>query len=83
MSASEIQTLLIGAAQGIGGGTVFILILFIGVCVGFGFSKLRPSGPKTLTVRSLEEALGKPVKYLPPNAPRGPSDQLAGSQVKH
>lgn len=82
MSASEIQTLLIGAAQGVGGGTVFILVLFIGICVGFGFSKLRKSGPRTMTVRSLEESLGTPNKYLLPSAPHGPSDQLAGSQAK-
>jgi hypothetical protein len=78
----EIQTLILGAVEGVGSGLAFILVLFIGISVGLGFSKLRPSGPGTLTVRSLDEALGTPNTYLPPTAPRGPSDQLAGSQVK-
>ena len=60
-------------------GAVFLLVLFIGFCLALGFVKLRPSGPKTLTVRSLEEALGQPVSYLTPEAPRGTTDQLGGS----
>jgi hypothetical protein len=31
-------------------------------------------------VRSLEEALGQPVVYLPPTTPRGVTDQLGNSQ---
>ena len=80
MSFAEIQSLVFAAVQAIGAGAVFLLALFIGVCVGFGFPKLRPSGPKTRTVRSLEESLGKPNVYLSARAPHGPSDQLAGSQ---
>ena len=80
MSPSDIQNLVIGAVQGLGVGAVFVLVLFIGFCVVLGFSKFRHSGPKTLTVRSLEESLGQPARYLPPDAPRGPSDQLAGSR---
>ena len=80
MSATEIINLLAATVQGAGVGAVFLLVLFIGVCAGFGFVKLRPSGPRTLTVRSLDESLGEPVRYLPPEAPRGTSDQLAGSR---
>ncbi len=82
MSWSDIQTLVVYAVEGISSGAVFILVLFIGVSVLLGFSKLRASGPKTLTVRSLEESLGTPNRYLLPTAPHGPSDQLAGSKAK-
>ncbi|MEW5983425.1 MAG: hypothetical protein AB1806_13810 [Acidobacteriota bacterium] len=80
MSASAISELIVAAVQGAGVGAVSLLVLFIGFCVALGFLKLRPSGPKTLTVRSLDEALGQPVSYLPPQSPRGTTDQLAGSR---
>jgi hypothetical protein len=80
LSTAEIINLLVATIQGAGVGAVFLLILFIGVCAGFGFVKLRASGPRTLTVRSLDESLGAPVRYLPPEAPRGTSNQLAGSR---
>lgn len=79
MTPSEIYELIVATVQGVGAGAVFLLVLFIGFCLALGFVKLRPSGPKTLTVRSLEEALGQPVSYLPPEAPRGTVDQLGGS----
>jgi hypothetical protein len=53
-----------------------LLALFIGFCVLFSFPKLRPSGRRSRIVRSLDEALGEPQTYLPPDAPRGPADQL-------
>jgi hypothetical protein len=80
VSTTEILNLLTATLQGTGAGAVFLLVLFIGVCAGFDFVKLRPSGAKTLTVRSLDEALGEPVHYLLPDAPRGTSDQLAGAR---
>jgi hypothetical protein len=55
-------------------------VLFIGVSVLLGLVKLRASGPKSLTVRSLDEALGRPESYLPPDTPRGTTDQLGNSQ---
>ena len=79
MSASDVFNLIVSTVQGAGIGAVFLLVLFIGFCLVLGFVKLRPSGPKTLTVRSLDEALGEPVKYLTPDAPRGTTDQLGGS----
>lgn len=79
MSASDVITLLGSVVQGAGVSAVFLLTLFIGVCLAFGYVKLRPSGPKTLTVRSLDEALGEPVKYLTPDVPRGTTDQIGGS----
>ncbi|MDO8835936.1 MAG: hypothetical protein Q7V01_10075 [Vicinamibacterales bacterium] len=80
MTLSEVIDLLVATAQGAGTGAVFLLVLFIGFCVLLGYVKLRPSGPRTLTVRSLDEALGTPVTYLPPSEPRGITDQLAGSR---
>lgn len=80
MTPAEIYELLVATVQGTGVGAVFLLVLFIGFCLVLGFVKLRPSGPKTLTVRSLDEALGKPVTYLPPESPRGTTDQLKGSR---
>ncbi|MCX6551327.1 MAG: hypothetical protein NTY02_10055 [Acidobacteria bacterium] len=80
MSPSEIYNLLVATVQGVGVSAVVVLVLFIGMSVVVGFVKLRPSGPKTMTVRSLEEALGQPVVYLPPSTPRGTTDQLGNSQ---
>jgi hypothetical protein len=76
MSAAEIQTLVIGALQGLAASTGFLLALFIGFCVVLGFPKLRPGSKSTLVVRSLEERMGQQATYLPPDAPRGPADQL-------
>ncbi len=80
MSGSELYKLLVAAVQGAGGAAVFILVLFISVCVLLTLSKLRRSGPKTLTVRSIDESMGESARYLPPEAPRGTNDQLAGSR---
>jgi hypothetical protein len=52
----------------------------IGASLLLDVFKLRPSSPKTLTVRNLDEALGRPASYLPPDTPRGTTDQLNNSQ---
>lgn len=80
MSQAEVYNLIAATIQGAGVGAVVLLALFIGVSVLVGIYKLRPSGPKTLTVRSLDEALGEPVRYMPPETPRGTTDQLGNSQ---
>ena len=80
MSPAEIYGLIVSTVQGAGVGAVVLLVLFIGVSVLLGFTKLRPGGGKTKTVRNLEEALGQPVVYLPPTTPRGTTDQLGNSQ---
>ncbi len=56
--------------------SIAVLVLFVGFCVLFNLPKLRPSGPHTKVVRSLDEAIGTAEPYLPPSAPRGPIDQL-------
>jgi len=80
LSPAEISGAIGSLVQGAGVGAVVLLVLFIGVSVLLGFAKLRPGGPKTMTVRTLEEALGQPVTYLPPDTPRGTTDQLGNSQ---
>lgn len=77
---NEIQNIVIGALTGLGVSTVFVLVLWVGFCVIVGFAKFRKTGPGTLIVRSLDEVRGPRVTYLPPDAPRGPIDQLGGSQ---
>jgi acid phosphatase family membrane protein YuiD len=68
----------IGALQGLGASTIFVLALFIGFCVIFGFTKTkRTAGGGAKVVKSLDERLShQPMTYLPPTAPRGPADQL-------
>ena len=73
---TEIWTLLFGTLQGIIVSCVVVLALLIGFCVLLGLVKLRPSGRTTRVIRSLDEALGRPERYLKPSDPRGPADQL-------
>jgi hypothetical protein len=80
MSLAEAGALLVAAIQAVGSGAVLILVLMIGSSLALDVFKLRPSGPRTLTVRSLDEALGRPERYLPPSTPRGTTDQLGHSQ---
>jgi len=80
LTPAEIYGLVVSLVQGAGIGAVVLLGLFIGVSVLLGFAKLRAGGPKTMTVRTLEEAMGQPVIYLPPTTPRGTTDQLGNSQ---
>ncbi len=75
---SEVWRLLLGTVQGLGGLTVFLLAVLIGFCLLLDFSKFRPTA-RSRTIKSLDELVGPPIAYLPPDAPRGPSDQLAGS----
>ena len=60
---------------------LFLIALLVGFSVVFNFPKLRKGGGRTLTVRSLEESLGRTMEYLPPTAPRGPADQLATPEL--
>jgi hypothetical protein len=74
----DIQNLLFGTLSGLLASTLFLLVLFIGFCVVFGFPKMRPTGKASMVHRSLDEMVGQDqyAKYLPPDAPRGPADQL-------
>jgi hypothetical protein len=67
---------LLGTALGLAVSSGVLLLLLAGCCLLFGLLKLRPSGGRSRVVRSLDEALGRPQVYLPPDAPRGRADQL-------
>ena len=72
----------IGALQGLGASTLFVLVLFIGFCVVVGFTKLKKTAGNTAVVKSLDETVsGKPMVYLLPSAPRGPADQLKAPEL--
>lgn len=64
-----------GTLVGLLVSSAVILALFIGFCVLLNLPKLRPSGRHSRVVRSLDEAAGRPERYLPPDA-HGPVDQL-------
>ena len=78
MTLTELWRLLYGTVVGLGGIVVFLLVLMIGVCLLLDLTKFRPTR-RSRTIKSLDETVGAPIVYLPPDAPRGPSDQLAGS----
>jgi acid phosphatase family membrane protein YuiD len=75
---NDVVEIVIGTLQGLGASTVFVLALFIGFCVIFGFTKTkRTAGGTAVVVKSLDERIShQPMTYLPPSAPRGPADQL-------
>jgi hypothetical protein len=82
MSAADIQDITIGALQGLGASTVFVLLLFIGFCVVVGFTKTKRSAGNGPVVKSLDETIThRPMEYLSPNAPRGPADQLRAPEL--
>ena len=79
MSGTDILKLTVGIVQGLGAIVVFLLGLFFGVCVLLTLIKFRPTR-NSLTIKSLDELVGDPIRYLPPDTPRGQMDQLAGSR---
>jgi hypothetical protein len=82
MSGGEIQQIAIGALQGLGASTIFVLMLFIGFCVLVGFTKTKRTAGNAPVVKSLDEALShQPMLYLAPDAPRGPADQLKAPEL--
>ena len=82
MSAAEIQQLVFGAIQGLASSTVFVLVLFIGFCVLFGFLKTKRTSGNASVVKSLEERIShQPMMYLSPTAPHGPADQLRAPEL--
>jgi hypothetical protein len=75
---NDVVQIAVGVLQGLGASTVFVLVLFIGFCVIFGFTKTKKTaGGTARVVKSLDERITRqPMTYLPPSAPRGPADQL-------
>lgn len=79
---SDALQIAIGALQGLTFSAVFVLALFIGFCVVFGFTKTKKTAGRVPVIKSLDEQLTKrPFVYLPPDAPRGPADQLKAPEL--
>ena len=79
MTAADIVNLATGTLTGIVASSAFILALFLGFCIIFGFPKLRPTfGINSMVVRSLDDLVGQEsyARYLPASTPRGPVDVL-------
>jgi hypothetical protein len=83
VSVTDVQQITIGALQGLGASTVFVLVLFIGFCVIVGFTKTKKTaGGGAMVVKSLDERIShRPFEYLAPGAPRGPADQLHSPEL--
>jgi hypothetical protein len=81
--SNDVVQIAIGTLQGLGASTVFVLVLFIGFCVVFGFTKTKKTaGGAARVVKSLDERIShQPMAYLPPSAPRGPADQLHSPEL--
>jgi len=73
---SDVMALLLGVLQGLGMSTVFLLTVFLGFSVFVGFTKLRAIDRGSPVVRSLDDRLGSGARFLAPEVPRGPADQL-------
>jgi len=72
----------VGAIQGLASSTVFVLVLFIGFCVLVGFTKTKRTSGNAPVVKSLDEVVThEPFNYMPPDAPRGPADQLKSPEL--
>ena len=80
---SDVVQITIGTLQGIGASTVFILALFIGFCVVFGFTKTqKTAGGRASVIKSLDERIThQPQLYFSPTDPRGPADQLHSPEL--
>lgn len=76
----ETFDLVVGAILGVGAAAALSAVLFGGICVPLTLLKFRPT-KNSLTIKSLDERVGKPIEYLPPTAPRGTIDQLQGSRA--
>jgi hypothetical protein len=81
--SDDVLQIVLGTVQGLGFSTVFVLVLFIGFCVLFGFTKTKKTaGGSANVVKSLDERIShKPMTYLLPGAPRGPADQLRAPEL--
>jgi acid phosphatase family membrane protein YuiD len=84
MNVADIQQIVLGLLQGLVSSSVFVLALFIGFCVIFGFTKTkRTAGGTAMVVKSLDERIShRPMEYLSPTAPRGPADQLNSPDLR-
>jgi hypothetical protein len=81
--SEDVVQIVLGTLQGLGASTVFVLALFIGFCVIFGFTKTKKTaGGSASVVKSLDERIShQAMVYLPPSVPRGPVDQLHSPEL--
>jgi acid phosphatase family membrane protein YuiD len=79
----DVVQMALATLQGLASSTIFVLILFIGFCVVFGFTKTkRTAGGTAMVVKSLDERIThQPMEYFAPTAPRGPADQLRAPEL--
>ena len=73
----------LGFLQGFGSSTVFVLALFIGFCVVFGFTKTKKTaGGRASVVKSLDERISQqPMVYFGPGVGRQKVDQLHSPEL--
>lgn len=77
-----IVQIVIGVLEGLLSSTLFVLVLFIGFCVLFGFTKTKRTAGNARVVKSLDEVVShQPFTYLTPTAPHGPADQLRSPEL--
>jgi hypothetical protein len=82
MNVAEIWPLVFSVLKGVVSSTAFVLALFIGFCVVFGFTKLKRTAGGSMVVKSLDEQITRqPMSYLAPSAPHGPADQLKAPEL--
>ena len=67
-----VQNLLFGGLSGLLASTVFLLALFIGFCVVFGFPKLRATGKDSMGTRASTSCGDDRTAVSAADAPRGP-----------
>jgi hypothetical protein len=82
MNADAIQ-IAVGTLQGVLSSTAFVLFLFIGFCVIFGFTKTKKTaGGKASVVKSLDERISQqPMAYFGPGIGRQKVDQLHSPEL--
>ena len=74
---TDLLDALLGTAVGLVSSSLFVLVLFIGFCVGIGLFKLQRTAGRSRVVKSLDEVITQqPARYYSPSDPRGIADQL-------
>ena len=71
MIPDDVLKIALGALQGLASSTVFVLVLFIGFCVVFGFLKTKATaGGNAKVVKSLDERIShQPFASRPSQLP--------------